>query len=363
MEFTKKTVILLVAVAIMIGGMFWGIQFASGQDNQTQGQTLSGTADFNGTIRIYDPILLIVSEISDPLLTKLRNDERIKAVESTSGGQLLNISTREDVYSVAEMLRSNGVESKGVANIVLPTSLDVRLGNGTLVKVSTGRAGSIKVVTEPLVDADNEVPVTMMAVIINEELVNYNSPIIVSSTVKVNGNASIVSIDGKNYEFTIPWESRAEPDVQSLKEKYGNESVSYERNDLIAFPKKLTVLQQTEIRTLPYVTFISESSALVAQNFTDREQAISDFNNVTIIFPDSLLNIVANETVSLPYNGTSFYSYSVMLPAEMENYSLNNITVQLTSSKVLNVNETIGVNVQGLAMGSRIVKIRTVEPN
>jgi len=362
MENSKKIIILLILTVVMVGGMFWGIQFGKNAGNTTNDQVSSGTTSFNGTIRVYDPILLITSEISDALLTKLRNDERVKAITEYPSGRILNITTREDVFPLAEMLRTNGVKTQGVANIVLPGSISVRFGNGTVINVSTQSIGSVKAITEPLVDADNEVPVSMMAIVVGNGLVDYGSPTINSSIVTIHGNATVISMQGREYVFMIPWEKRSELDIALLQEKYGNESIDFSKNDLVTFPNKLTVPQITEKRKLLYITYISDTSASVTWNFTNKEAMTSDFGNVTVAFPDSVLKIVTNDTVSLPYNGSSLFSYSVLVPPQINGFSLKSAEIPLKVEKELSINQSVEITINGLAIGNTVVSINGIGP-
>jgi hypothetical protein len=361
MDEKQKQLYTIIGSLIMVGSMFWGIQFLQNQpgDTATAG-TASGTTEFNGTIRTYEPFLVVLS-MPDSLATSLRNDARVKAVTGGSSGYIINASSREDVYSLAQDLRAQNVSSSAIANIILPAKLDIRYVNGS--EESVDGTGSIGIWTEPFVDIDGEVTVRMTAVTSAGSLVSYSSPVIVSKDVSFAANATVASLTGKEYSFMVPWENRTSVDEAALSALYGNGSAAYSRNDFISFQPALTVSEITARRALPYITFISDTGASVSGNFTDMALVMSDFNGTNVTFPQSELKITTNESVNLSYPGSVAYGYVVSLPSEAGGYSLGAAApVQLSLPDQYEVNGTISVIVSGTAMGGRIVSITGIGP-
>lgn len=348
-------IIVLIGVAVMVGSMFApSLMFNS--SNGTPGQTgelVTGMAVFNGTIRTYDPFIY-VQNLPDSVLNEVRLDERVRSVTPDSGGYFINTTTRDDVYPLAQYLKKKGVSPQSVANIILPASLEMELSNGTRIELTS--VGAVRVVTEPLVDSDTEVLVQMIATARNGRLESPVSAQILAEAVSVSGNATVSSFEGREYVYTIPWDSRLEIDDSSIP---GN--VDFERNDYISFASPLSVMQISEKKDLEYITFISDTGASVTENFTDKERIISDFGDISVVFPDSSLKIATNETVSLPYNGTALLMYSVEVPPSIGGYSLDGKTIDIKVENEYSLNQSVDIIVNGTAIGNRIVEIEGIQ--
>jgi len=351
---------IFVLAAIMMGGMFYGIQFNQQNKTTVQGTVASGGAEFNGTLRTYEPFLAVGSNVSDSVIAELRGDDRVKSVTSEAGGYLINTTTRDDVFQVAEYLSGKGISSDTIADVIMPSYIQVKFANGSSVNASTAMLGSVRVMAEPLVDIDSDVSVKMIAIVQGDTLVSYSSATLVSTDVSLPANATIVSLAGKRYGFTIPWSERAKIDAKSLGARYGAGNVEYGRNDYISFPGGLTISQIAEKKGLPYITFISDTGASVEENFSDEAQVASDFGNTTVAFPDSSLGIVTNSSVDLGYNGTGLYSYIAALPQQLGDYSMAAGTISFDAYKEYGVNDTAMIIVNGTAIGNRIVKINAI---
>ncbi len=361
MDEKQKQIYTIIGSLIMVGSLFWGMQYLKGNSGEAvaSGSTASGTTEFNGTIRTYEPFL-IVQSMPDSLVSTLRNDERVKSITGGASGYVINASSREDVYSLAEDLRARNVTPSAIAAIIMPARLDVLYGNGS--EETVDGTGSIGIWTEPLVDIGSEVTVRMTAVTSGGTLVSYSSPMIASKDVAVALNATVVSLTGKEYSFIVPWENRSSVDEGSLSAVYGNGTVAYSRNDFISFQPALSVAQITAKRALPYITYISDTGASVSGNYTDMNRTISDFNGTAVTFPESELKIATDEPVSLPYAGNVTYGYMISLPSEAGGYSMDPENAPLDLPDQYNVNDTISVTLNGTAMGGRIVKVNGIGP-
>jgi deoxycytidine triphosphate deaminase len=343
--------IVLLGTLIMVGSMFApSLMFGPTDNGQVSNEDeITGVAQFTGMIRTYEPVLDVTQPMDEALLSKLRTDERVKLITSYSGGYIINTTTRDDVYSLSQYLRENDVVSKSIANIILPPVVELELSNGSKTEVIS--VGSIRIVSEPLVDTDTDVLVQMIATAKGGRLITPISGKILSKSVDATGIAKISSFEGIHYEFVIPWEERDKVDESAYSQ------ATYTRADYISFPGGLNVLQITQMKDLEYITFISDTGASVNENFTDRNQIKNDFGNISILFPDSNLLIDTNEEISLPYNGSLSYKYIVSLPASVEEYIIDSKNITLKSETKFSLNESINITVRGVAMGDKIVKI------
>jgi hypothetical protein len=343
--------IVLIGTLIMVGSMFApSLMFSPTNDGPVSNdEEITGVAEFSGMIRTYEPVLDVTQPMDEALLTKLRTDERVKLITSYSGGYIINTTTRDDVYPLSQYLRENDVASKSIANIILPPLVELELSNGSKSEVIS--VGTIKIVSEPLVDTDTHVLVQMIATAKGGRLITPISGKILSKSVDATGIAKISSFEGMHYEFVVPWEERDKVDESTYSQ------ATYKRADYISFPGSLSVLQITQMKDLEYITYISDTGASVNENFTDKDQIKNDFGNISIIFPDSNLLIDTNEEVSLPYNGSLSYKYTVSLPASVEEYILDSKNISLKTETKYSLNDSINITVSGVAMGDKIVKI------
>jgi hypothetical protein len=347
--------VVLIAVGIMVGGMFApALFFPSGNsgNGDTSGDTISGVVQFNGSIRTYEPVLLVSGSIPDSLKNELLLDKRVTGITPSSGGILINLSSRDAVYPIANNLSEQGISSASVANVILPSSVEMSLMNGS--KINVFASGAIQITTQPYVDTDTEVVVRMSGSAQNGRLISYTSPIILADYVNVSVNGTIQSILEKQYKFSIPWESREQVNAST----YAN--AHYDRADYISFPQGLSVEQITQMAKLPYITYITDVSATVNESFADKSKLQSDFGNITIVFPDSTLVINSNDSVSLPYNGSLLNSYVVELPSSVDGYNLPNKSFNLSSTNEYSVNESVNVAIVGKGIGDKIVKIDSI---
>ena len=354
-------IVVIIGAVVMIGSMFapailtgsWSLKLSP------KAEVATGITLFNGTIRTYEPILVVTDQIPDSLLAQLRMDERVKMVTSSSSGYLINVTARDEVYSLSQLLKANGIRPLTIANIIMPSSVDITLSNGSIVKASS--SGTVQLWTEPLVDVDSEVQVRMTASETGGQLVNYQSPVLLAEKVAVSGNATITFLDGIEHEFIVPWEQRDQVKETSLRSSFGNSSVVYTRNDYVSFSPALSVQQIPEKKQLSYVTYISDTSASVASNFTDKSKVISDFGNTSVVFPDSGLEITTNESPGLPFNETVKYRYIISLPSQIDGYSPENSTLQISSGRKFGLNESVQIEINGTAIGKVIVETDNVK--
>jgi hypothetical protein len=299
---------------------------------------------------------LIQAQLPQSLIEDLKMKEGVKSVNPVADGYLINTTTREDVFSLAEFLRSKSIGSFAYASIIMPASISIKLDNGSIVDVNS--AGAVRILTQPLVDIDSEVPIRMSATVQDGELLRYSSPVILTKSAIINGNASVVSFVGSEHKFMVQWENRTSVDTVKLENEYGN--VTFKRNDFVTFPVKLTIAEMAGKNTLPYVTYVSESSVSVLANFTDKGTLQADFGNVSIVFPDSELVLKSDKNVTLPYDNSVKYSHLVSLNGTLSGYEISNQEITINLDRKYANGEQVAVSINAVVIGNKIVKISSV---
>lgn len=350
-----KLVILLGIVLMFLlstfGYMGGGFNFGGG--GGLGGENVSGTTVFNGTIRTYDPVLVLPADVDQSLIDELRNRDDVKDVRVETDGVVVETETRDDVYPLATYLRSIDVISISVANIILPGRIEQHTASGVL-NVTAG-TGVVRVITEPLLDVDSEVTVAMTVVSQNNYLVGYSSPSILLQPVSLELDASIEKLNHKVYTYTIPWESRNS--LGDLSE-YG--TVEYDKIDSMVFDPPLTVDQILTKKSFPYVTYIDASSAQVLSDFDNLTQVQSNFQDVSFTLPPSTLKITTNQTPELPFDSAVRYSYTVGVPGNATAYEFEELSFMVDSEKEYDINSTVMLTINGLAVGNRIVSVESL---
>src|SRR5271157_2463377 len=73
--------------------------FSSGGSGASQ--NITGTTTFNGTIRTYDPLLLLPIETPAQVVAALKLRDGVTSVTLEQDGYLVDTQTRDDVYPTA----------------------------------------------------------------------------------------------------------------------------------------------------------------------------------------------------------------------------------------------------------------------
>jgi hypothetical protein len=347
-----KVILALVAVAIFIFEMIaiGVLGGGSGGGGTTAGDIQTGTAEFSGVIRTYDPVLVATPALDEGLANELRAMEGVKDVSPSAEGTVINTETRDDVYPIAMYLREKNVTTYGVANIAMPPFVEVEFGNGSAANASAGNV-AIRIVTEPIVDADTEVRITMIAQVRNGMLYDYGSPLIVTEEEEVEVESTVLSV---KYIYTclIPWEKRNSVSLENLT------GADYQIKNTVLFGQPLTVDEVMEKKTLEYVEYIDQYSIECDENFTNITAVENDFGNVT--FPDSVLTVVSNESVELEYEGSVVYSYVFSLPSEADGITLETSETELESDRFYAPDSTVMLQITGTVVGDRMVTIDNI---
>ncbi len=329
-----------------IGGGFTNFNLfaSSSKSKNTTGETI-----FNGTIRTYDPILVLPLNTSQSIVDQLRITDGVLSVQNDPQGIIVRTETRDDVYPLSMMLSQKNITTYSIANIAVTSQVEVATADG---KINASIPnGVVRVATEPLLDSDNEVSVYMVAVVSEGVVVDYGSASILLNNIEVLVNATLDSLNFKSYTYSIPWEERN--NIGDIS-KYGK--IDYKKVDLIVFKTPLSAEQILIKKQLPYITYIDSDSAQVESDFTNISLLETNFADAPFDLPDSKLVIVTNGTPDVKFNHTIKYQYS-LIPKD-SGYDFG--TLIIDSDKEYEINQTLELNISANGIGSKILSIKHV---
>jgi len=318
-------------------------------------EILTGTTEFTGVIRTYDPGLLVTSPIDTATLNEIRAKSEVIDVTPTQDGMLIRTETRDDVYPLGVFLRQKNLTVYGVANIAPPATMEVVLPNGTSINATPGNV-ALRVVTEPLIDVDNEITIRMVARVADGVLVDYSAPLVVSKEKKFEVEGTVLAVD-YIYTYSIPWKERTKIEVEKLSD-YGE--VKYRKRNTVSFNQPLTISEVLEKKNISYITYIDQYSIECDENFTDEEMIRSDFDGKEMTFVPSILVIVSNKTVDLNYSGELVYRYKISIPTEINGTRLESNEIELESNNTYEVGSSVPLEINGTVIGNKIVLIKSI---
>ncbi len=337
--------IIVVAAALLFITSSIRLPTSSGNSNVISGENITGQITFNGTIRTYDPFLLIPMDTDKSVLSEIREIEGVKAVRPDPQGYFIDTETRDEVYPISSALRALNVTGISVANIAAPSIMQLQFGV-ELLNVTT--PGVVRVVTEPLLDAGDEVTVTMVGVSNNGNLIDYHSQAIQMEVVQLQMEADVSSLNHKEYIYLIPWEER---------NSIGETGWDYDKVDALIFEPPLETIQIMAKKQFQYITYIDAGSAQVLSDFDNKSQVLINFQDTNVTFPDSILKIRTNETPDIDYDGSVTYSYTLALTAP-EGYELSQESLVFQSEEELD--DTVLLDAEALVAGGRIISLQSV---
>lgn len=308
MKWDFKTIVAILAVGLFVLnivaiGVLGGGQLPFFQEHEEQ---VLGQVEFNGSIRTYDPFLVVSGGISGNLMNDLRSLEGVRDITAEQGNTVIVLETRDDVYPTAIYLKNENITSYTLANIAPPGLVPVKLETGE--EVNANFAVPVKIETTPLVPPDTIVTVSMVVLVSENAIIDYGSVYIKTEqkTVYLDG---IVEDEMRRYMYSIPWEERSNITEEEFEE-YGD--VNYEKDSMGFFDRELTTEEMFTIKQFDYIEYIDKRSAVFSENFTDTEQAISDLG-VQITFSASTLEILTDERLYLDYDSSLYYIYTIRL--------------------------------------------------
>ncbi len=346
-------VVVLVSLLLVTEGFYFGGSLPS-FGGPSKSSNVSGVAVFNGTIRTYDPYLMIPLNTSPDVLAQLRLRPEVKDIQNSSGVYVVDTDTRDDVYPLGQFLLTQNVTPYAVANIAATDVIQFNTSLG--VQNASIPFGVVRVVTQPLVDSDNVVTVSLIGVISDGQVIEVQSSNVLVQNVQLEMNATVASLDHKTYSYSIPWENRTS--LGNLS-SYGN--YSYNQVDTVIFANQLTLGQVMAKKQFPYITYIDQGSASVDPSFSNVTQFATNFADVNYTLPPSSLTIQTNETPALPFNASVTYSYDLVLDQNGSSYTFPTGSFFVDSDHELPINSTIGLNMTVVALGNKVLAIRRVD--
>ncbi|MDD5171645.1 MAG: hypothetical protein PHF60_01265 [Candidatus ainarchaeum sp.] len=353
----KSDIIKILALVVVIGFItelfFFGGAYTQIGTGTPTGMNSTGTATFNGTIRTYDPMLFLPLNTSQSVIEDLRLHSGVKNVKSDTDGYVVETETRDDVYPLGAFLRQQNVSALAIANIAVTEDIVVDTATGKV--NATPAYGVIRVVTEPLLDTDSDVTVSLIAVVNEGFIIDYRSAAIMMQEAVIPLEARVASLDYKIYVYSIPWESRS-----SLGDLTQYGTANYRRLDSIIFTTPLTVDQILTKKQFPYITYIDASSAQVEPSFTNATQIGLNFQDVQYSLPASTLVITTNQTPDIPFNASVSYGYTLDISGASTQYDFGTTPFVLETQKEHAVDENISLNVTALVVGDKVISVRSV---
>ncbi len=351
----KNDLIKILALLVVVGFLTELFYFGGGVNKliptETSNMNATGTAVFNGTIRTYDPLLVLPLNTSQGVVDQLRLQAGVKNVRTDQQGIVVETETRDDVYPLAAFLRTQNVSAVSIANIAVTEDIVVDTATGNV--NATPAYGVIRVVTEPMLDTDSEVTVEMIAVVSEGFIIDYRSATIMMQQVDIPLQASVASLKGKIYVYSIPWESRG-----SLGNLSQYESVSYRRLDTVVFPVPLNVSQIMAKKQFSYITYIDASSAQVDPSFNDTAQLGLNFQDVPYSLPPSPLMISTNQTPGIPFTANVSYSYALDI-TNSSAYDFGTTPFVFETGKEYAVGDNLSLNVTAYVIGNKVVSLKS----
>jgi hypothetical protein len=362
MELNRKTIVqiaVLLVVALFLLqplGMGGVLPNFFGSSDEDEGQDQSTTAIFNATIRTYEPILVLPADTNQSIIAELNGREDVKSVVVDAQGVIVETETRDDVFPLASYLKGKGVSSVSQANVIMPQSIEVMIGTETREVFSRG--GVLPIITEPVLDSGSDVTVSMIAVVRNDLLIDYASPVILLDEKSILVDALVQDINHKSYSYIIPWESRNS--LTNLSQ-YGE--VDYKKSDAIIFSKQLDIGQIMAKKQFPYIEYIDAGSAKVSSSFDNLTQLDTNFQDVGYTLPDSILAIKTNSTPDIPFNATVTYDYEMLLLESSTEYVFDDYTADVEFDEEQELNSTIELNVNIVATDKKVVSLGSISPS
>jgi hypothetical protein len=323
--------------------MFGGNHLVGGGGTTSGGENISGFITFNGTIRTYDPYLFLSATPTESQLDQIRSIPGVMNLRPDTQGYIVDTETRDDVYPVGVELRKMNLTPLSVANIAAPSIMVLQFGTENMNVTSQG---VVRVATQPLIDAGEEVTVSMVGVSNNGFLIDYHSQQIELNMATLLFTADTGTPISELYTYSVPWEYR---------NNITNHSGEYHKVDSIIFSPPLGIDQIMVKKQFAYITYIDENSAQVTSNFDNKSIILINFADVNVTFPDSILT--TNQSLDLPYENVTYYTYNLSLNPP-EGYVLDETSMLYQTQKELN--GTLALQMQALVAGNNIISVESV---
>lgn len=318
------------------------------------GETFSATANVNVTIYSYGAFLY-VNVPSDSQLEQIsQNPEVLNSEELESGFYRITLRDSSKTAEVHTGFKNLGIGSVAAAQVGLPDEYEAELLNGSKITIFGGYQ---QLFMEPMVEQGRTISYVIAVETDGATTYRILDAKPYYRDAELTAQVEIVDAGTSAYVFSIPWENRT-VDVDALSEEYGAGNVSYERRDYVTFDPPLDA-SETLFLKQDYVTYISQGSASILANFTDRETAEADFMGKAS-FPDSTLQVMATEAPSLPFGYEQVKTYTVVLPGSIEGYVLEAQEISLPSELDFAEGQEATVMLSATVTGDMVIGVKDI---
>lgn len=351
----KPQIIQLVVMLIVIGFIAEQFYFSSQGSGfnifnfgSVQSKITKGTTTFNGTVRNYDNMLVLDSNTSQSIIESVRNLEYVRGVTQQNGYWIVTTQSREDIPTLARILNEQNTSALARININVPDTIEVLTNDGAINASTFGQNQIIKIVTNPIVNVEDNVIVQMDAEVTNKVLTNYSSAQLMFGNLEAIVNATVIKFNQMTSESSIPWEQRNSMNISNESRKVNT----------IVFSPPLTNQQMIEKRALEYITYISSDSAEVREDFINKTKIIEDFNGTRVDFLPSKSVTISDLMINTTNNTPATYNYRVLLPNSIKGHVLEEMWFDLNFNSSKEINSTVQLNISAHTIGQRIYSIR-----
>ncbi len=349
-----KIAVVILALLFLIEPLSMSVQNWSGNTGPEEGTIYTGTANVNVTIYSYGAFLYAFAPSEFQKTQILENPEVLDIEEVDDGVYRITLRDSAKTQAVYNEFKELEISTIAVGQIGLPDEYEIMLADGSRMQI---HGGYHQLTMEPVLETGRKVSYLLSVETDGTNTYNILDAKMYYSNVELSGECTIVGANASAYIFAVPWENRS-IDVDSLKGEYGEENVAYLRKDYVVFEPALSP-GETMFLKKEYVTYISQESASVLGNFTNRTLAEGDFMGKAT-FPDSVLQITAGEAPNLTYEYEQVNTYTVSLPTDFDGYSLEAGEMELPSGLHFELNETAEVIFNATVTGDMVLGIMEI---
>ncbi|MCK4319727.1 hypothetical protein KAW38_04100 [Candidatus Micrarchaeota archaeon] len=272
---SKENILKIIVVAIALGFLLGGINLrGSVQEEEKEALvSYSGGGIVEATVAKYRPYLYL-EDIGNYSLEELKALEYVDDVIESAEQKVVAVDDSSNVYLVYKKLEKMGIGAYTYATIILPSSFEIELKNGSTQVVS---GGSIDYLTAPIVPEKTKVKMLVEGQGIGDQLTKLTTFELVVE--KKEFELEVMTGDAKEtvYIYEIPWEDR-------IGLNY-SERCEYRKNELVLFSDVKEIIPEKK----EYVIFVDEKSLVVEENFADKEKLIEDYGEGLEFLSSSLV--------------------------------------------------------------------------
>ncbi len=259
----KENILKIIVVAIALGFLLGGINLRGSVQEETEETLVSyfGGGVVEATVTKYMPYLYL-EDMGNYSLEELRALEYVENVIESAEQNVVAVDDSSNVYLVYKELEEMGIGAYTYATVILPSSFEIELRNGSTQVVS---GGSIDYLTAPIVPEKTKVKVLVEGEGIGDQLTKLTTFEIIKEEKEFELEVTAGDAKETVYVYEIPWEDR-------IGLNY-SEECEYQKNELVLFSNVTEVIPEKQ----EYVIFVDEKSLVVEGNFTDKEKLIEDY--------------------------------------------------------------------------------------